>query len=192
MTPLAEIKAALEKIPKWQRSYFVDHPRYNGASELWKASCRELERMTIRGEGVVGTPECNILFTVTARGGTQPSEDIMEVIGHAPQWLSDLVQRVEELDAELQWIIDKLKTMKTYHPPTDERERRNEIRGWLHVLCANRTVLQELLPEFDRRGRRVEELEARLAKHTHVPVPPASLPEKLSVEIPDDWDSEGD
>jgi BMFP domain-containing protein YqiC len=40
--------------------------------------------------------------------------------------------------------------------------------------------------------QRVEELEARLAKHANVPVPPASLPEKLSVEIPDDWNSEGD
>jgi hypothetical protein len=46
--------------------------------------------------------------------------------------------------------------------------------------------------DIDFLVQRVEELEARLAKHANVPVPPASLPEKLSVEIHDDWNSEGD
>ena len=75
-----------------------------------------------------------------------------------------LKARVRELEGEIQWVLDKLKTMRTYHPPTDGRMRQEEIRGWLHVLCADHDLLQEVLPEFDARGRNLSRAEATVER----------------------------
>jgi hypothetical protein len=79
MTPLTEIKAALAEITPWPWfAYYFVSPR--GAHKKWHIGNN------------VGL--CQITF------GEGRKEDY-ELMAHAPQWLSDLVQRVEELELEL-------------------------------------------------------------------------------------------
>lgn len=46
----------------WQRSRFVDAPRYRKVPEEKKQEWREHERHAIRGAGEVGTPGCNVVL----------------------------------------------------------------------------------------------------------------------------------
>jgi len=48
---------------EWQRSRFVDSPKYRNRSDQWKKEMRAHERLTIRGPGLVGTPSCNPVLT---------------------------------------------------------------------------------------------------------------------------------
>lgn len=49
----------------WQRSYYADKPRYANMPEQWKVDRTIEELRIIRGPGVVGTPECNIVLRAT-------------------------------------------------------------------------------------------------------------------------------
>jgi hypothetical protein len=57
-----------------------------------------------------------------------------------------------------QWILAKLKTMRHYHPPSDDRPPLQEIQGWMHVLSSARDELKDLLPQVDAQSRRLATL----------------------------------
>lgn len=64
-----------------------------------------------------------------------------------------------------EWIIGKLQTMKDYYePPTDGRDARSEIQGWLHVLCFHYEQNRREVKEYDAARRRAKELEAEVAQ----------------------------
>lgn len=48
----------------WQRSRFVDQPRYARMGPEWKNQAAVQEATVIRGPGVVGSPECNLVAAV--------------------------------------------------------------------------------------------------------------------------------
>jgi len=58
------------------------------------------------------------------------------------------LDQVERLEAQLEWIVAKLKTLHDYHAPTDRRDRDGEIKGWMHVLCSSHESLHRWLKEF--------------------------------------------
>lgn len=99
-THVSDIEARAEAATKgpWQRSHFVDGPHYRGVSEEKKQEWRACERYTIRGPGVVGTPECNIVLSFG-----RAEEADLDFIAHArediPYLLAELKAKEETLAA---------------------------------------------------------------------------------------------
>ena len=48
----------------WQRSKFVDGPRYADKPPEWKQAMQNIEQHIIRGPGAVGSPSCNMVMAV--------------------------------------------------------------------------------------------------------------------------------
>lgn len=90
---LDQIEKLMKEIPNWQRSRFVDSSRYEGISESWKDERQREERKIIRGAGIVGTPECNVLFKVE---GMMLTEEMMEFIADAPAIVRGLLAELGE------------------------------------------------------------------------------------------------
>ncbi len=76
------------------------------------------------------------------------------------EWRERCVKAEAERDRLQNWILSKLKTMRHYRAPSDDRPLIQEIQGWMHVLCADYDELKDILPECDRRGRDNETLKA--------------------------------
>ena len=74
-----------------------------------------------------------------------------------------------DLEGQLEWIVAKIKTLRDYHTPTDNRDRDGEIKGWLHVLCSSHESLHRWLGEFKETRAEVERLKAEIqdAKDFH-------------------------
>lgn len=87
----------------WQRSRFVDGPSHRGRSQEWKADADRRERESvIRGPGVVGNPDCNVVM-VFAR--VRPED--MDLIVHAPRDLRDLLAKLRATDALLMRAVEE-------------------------------------------------------------------------------------
>lgn len=99
-----QIKKALEKLPYWQRSCYVDHAQYRMMPERWKEERRNEERRIFRGPGLVGTGECNVLFAIK---GSTPVE-VVDFLGSSQDYVRDLVKEVETLRAALKDTKDEL------------------------------------------------------------------------------------
>lgn len=103
---LEQIKKALEKLPYWQRSCFVDHSSYRHMPERWKRARREDEQRVFRGPGLVGSSECNAVFEI--KGPYANFGDFLDFIGNSQTHVRDLVEEVETLRAALKETKDEL------------------------------------------------------------------------------------
>jgi len=56
------------------------------------------------------------------------------------------------------WLIAKIRALKNYHPPTDDRPVWQEIQGWMHMLCFHRD-------QWDGYLKELETLRAQAAAH---------------------------
>ena len=61
--------------------------------ESWKEARQREERQIIRGPGVVGAPECNVLFKVE---GPDITDDIIDFIADAPEIVRGLLRELRE------------------------------------------------------------------------------------------------
>jgi hypothetical protein len=91
VTRIDDIKKRWEGRGPWQRSRFVDGPKYRDMPAAWKELRGYEEELTIRGPGVVGTPGCNAVLWF--RQGTADAD--IHAIAHAPEDIAYLLQQLE-------------------------------------------------------------------------------------------------
>ena len=98
MLDLTPIKNRLNRATPgpWRRSYFADKLRYKHWSAAEKQKANETERLTIRGPGVIGTPECNIVLRFLLA-----SDEDIEFIADAYEDITDMVAEIEDLRNQL-------------------------------------------------------------------------------------------
>jgi hypothetical protein len=80
---------------------------------------------------------------------------------------TDLLTHLTTLEREAEgfcWVLKKIRGMRTYRPPTDDRSAVSDVQGWMHVLEGDRNTLMWLVPEADRQTREIAALQARLAQ----------------------------
>ncbi len=107
---LDRIEKLMERIPNWQRSRFVDSPRYDGLPESWKEARRREEARMIRDVlGSVGSPECNALFKVE---GPNITDDIMDFIADAPEIVRSLLRELREARDRLDDAADAIELIE--------------------------------------------------------------------------------
>lgn len=54
----------------------------------------------------------------------------------------------EQVEARETWLITKIRALRNYQPPTDDRPVWQEIQGWIHVLCYHRDQWDGYLKEL--------------------------------------------
>lgn len=82
--------------------------------------------------------------------------------------IAALEARVRELEGERdrlrdlpEWIVRKLKTLGEYYePPTDSRDVKGEIQGWMHVLCFHYVQNRREVKEYDAARRTAKAMTA--------------------------------
>ena len=67
----------------------------------------------------------------------------------------------DELRELPEWIVRKLQTMEEYYePPSDGRDIKREIQGWMHVLCFHYEQNRREVKEYDSARRAAKQLRA--------------------------------
>lgn len=97
-------------------------------------------------------------------------ESIAQVVTGGPD-TAGIVNKVEALVAENarlrdlpEWIIRKLKTMEYYESPTDDRDIRSEIQGWLHVLCFHYVHSRREVKAYSENCKAMKQLQSENAR----------------------------
>lgn len=87
---MADLRALLDAATPgpWQRSAFVDGPRFDHMDWEWKEARQAEERYIVRGAGRIGTPECN---QVLVARDTQDAALIVAAVNALPALL-DVVE----------------------------------------------------------------------------------------------------
>jgi|GEM_PF-3282400 Protein of unknown function (DUF551). len=118
---IEQIKARLDDATpgEWKRSKFIDSNTYIHWSKEEKAHADREERMTIRGAGFLGTPECNAIMRIAR---AQNDNDV-DLVAHAPADIAYLLSSLAEANAE----IAQLKAAHRWIPVEEKLPKDDEF-----------------------------------------------------------------